>query len=90
MVESREEAVRTDDPCDQPACRVTDHGEPLEVFVQSRVPSLLHLCLSAAATNLAARAKAVADPTLSTNRPLGTHTHITHGLEQPDWTDTEH
>jgi hypothetical protein len=68
MVESKRDAVHADDPCEKPECRLTDQGGQLEVFVQPRLPSLLHICLSVAATNLARSAEPAA-------QPLGTATH---------------
>ncbi|ELR16994.1 uncharacterized protein ACA1_304360 [Acanthamoeba castellanii str. Neff] len=62
MVESKRDAVHADDPCEKPECRLTDQGGQLEVFVQPRLPSLLHLCLSVAATNLARSAEPAAQP----------------------------
>ncbi len=70
LVEAKGEAVHPDDPGDKPECRLTDQGGQLEVFVQPcLLPSLLHLCLSAAATNLARSAEPAAA------QPLGTATH---------------
>ena len=71
LVEAKGEAVHPDDPGEKPECRLMDQGGQLEVFVQPQclLRSLLHLCLSVAATNLARSAER------SAAQPLGTATH---------------